>query len=166
VALGVYPYLDALASDSDEQRYFAIVALRLHASTPSALLRHVAIIYFVDGKGEPPNAPACSSGYNVADVLEGRSDWRPVEVEEFRRFIEDDARVRPWLEKHFAELDHAIQHNAVWQSELLADDDDEDDISAAMIRRAIIQASAAAPDALAQLLASANCSQRCRPAPT
>ena len=62
VALGVYPYLDALASDSDEQRYFAIVALRVHASTPSALLRHVAIIHFVDGQGEPPNAPARSSG--------------------------------------------------------------------------------------------------------
>lgn len=160
VALGVNPYLDALASASDEERYFAIVALRLHASTPAALLPHVAIIYFVEGKGDPPKAPAYSSGYCVADVLEGRSDWSPVEVGEFRRFIEGDERVRPWLEKHFAELDHAIRTNAVWQSELLAGDDDDDDISAAMLRRTIIQTSAAAPDALAQLRAPVNRLQR------
>jgi hypothetical protein len=152
VALGVNPYLDALSCGSDEQRYFAIAALRLHAGTPEALLPHVAVVYFVDGDREPPNAPAYCSDYSVADVLEGRSDWSSDEVEEFRRFISDDQRVRPWLETRFAEIDKAIRTNAVWESDLLVNDDDEaDEISAAMIRRAIIHASAVAPDALAAL---------------
>lgn len=35
VALSASPYLDALAAERDETKYFAIVALRLHASTLS-----------------------------------------------------------------------------------------------------------------------------------
>lgn len=77
VAVSASPYLDALAADKDESRYFAIVALRLHAGTPQALRDHLVIGYFGEDQGTPPDAPSYNSGYCVSDVLEGRSDWNP-----------------------------------------------------------------------------------------
>jgi hypothetical protein len=64
VALSVSPYLDALASDKDESKYFALVALRLGASTPQALRDHVVIGYFREDQGTPPNAPSYD-GYSA-----------------------------------------------------------------------------------------------------
>ncbi len=77
VALSISPYLDALTAGSDESKYFAILALRLSANSPQALLYQVVIGYFREGQGTPPDAPSYPSGYCVGDVLEGRSDWSP-----------------------------------------------------------------------------------------
>lgn len=148
VALSASPYLDALWSEKDESRYFAIVALRLHANSPEALRNHLVIGYFVEGQGTPPDAPSYNSGYCVADVLEGRSDWSPEEVDEFRQFL-DEPRIEAWLQAQFDEIDAAIEDNPVWGSELL--DLKSDGIDVNSLKRFIVQKSALEPDAMRQL---------------
>lgn len=150
VALSASPYLDALTSGPDESKYFAIVALRLNAPTPGALRDHLVVGYFVEGKGTPPDAQSYNSGYCVADVLEGRSDWSPEEVEEFRAFL-TEPRLGSWLQAQFDEINQAIQGNSVWASKLLENELALSDIDVPMIKRAIIQKSAMEPDAMAQL---------------
>jgi|CXWL01.1.fsa_nt_gi hypothetical protein len=150
VALSASPYLDALASEKGESKYFAAVALRLHANTPRALCDHLVVGYFVEGQGTPPHAPSYNSGYCVADVLAGRSDWSVAEVEEFRQFL-DEPRVGIWLQTQFDELNDAIRDNPVWDSELLVNDVESDEFDVPMLKRAIIQKSAAEPKAMAQL---------------
>lgn len=153
VAFSASPYLDALMSGSDESRYFAVVTLRLNAPTPERLRDHLVIGYFVDGQGVPPDAPSYDSGFCVADVLEGRSDWNRDEIEEIRAFMNNEPRFGPWLQAQFDELNQAIETNPVWDSELLESDPASDDIDACMLKRTIIQASAMEPDAMAQLRA-------------
>lgn len=148
VAVSISPYLDALADGPDESRYFAVVALRLHAATPEALRDHVVIAYFVEGQGTPPDAPYYNSGYSVGDVLSGRSDWTPDEIEDLRKFL-DEPRMIDWLRHEFAEIDRAIRENPVWDSELV--NMDSGDFEVGMIRRAIIRSSAAEPEAMAAL---------------
>lgn len=71
VALSASPYFDALTSGPDESKYFAIIALRLHAATPEALRNHLVVGYCIEGEGIPPNTSFYNSGYCIADVLEG-----------------------------------------------------------------------------------------------
>jgi hypothetical protein len=151
VALSASPYLKALASGPDESRYFAVVALRLNAPTPDALVKHLVIGHYLDGTGTPPNAPCYNSGYCVADILEGRSDWSPDEVDEFRNFITQDPRFKTWLQAQFDELNHAIEVNPLWESDLMQT---SDGIDVRAIKRAIILKSAAEPGVMAQLRAS------------
>ncbi|MCC7182361.1 MAG: hypothetical protein IT509_02175 [Rhodocyclaceae bacterium] len=148
VSLSASPFLDALSSEQDGSRYFAIVALRVHAATPQALRDHLVIGYFVDGQGTPPDAPSYSTGYCVADVLEGRTDWSPDEVDEFRQFL-DQPRFRTWLQARFDEIDEAIRNNPVWGSELLVPG--SSNFNVPTLKRAIIQNSAAGASAMAQL---------------
>lgn len=159
VALSASPYLDALKSGPDESRYFAIVALRLHAATPLALRDHLVVGYFKEGEGRPPNAPCYDSGYCVADVLEGRSGWSADEVEEFRAYLTGDPRFGPWLQANLDELNQAIQDNPVWGSELLDLDGESGTVDVPMLKRAIIQKSAMEPGAMAQLRATAGVEQ-------
>jgi hypothetical protein len=153
VALSAGPYLDALASGSDESKYFSVVALRLNSATPEALLKHLVVAYFVEGEGSPPHAPSYDSGYCVSDILEGLSDWSPDEVEEFREFLTSEPRFKPWLQAQFEELNQAIKDNPVWGSDLLDNEFASDKIDVPMIKRAIIQKSAMEVGAMAQLRA-------------
>lgn len=148
VALSASPYLDALSSEKDESRYFAILALRVYANSPQALRDHLVIGYFVEGQGTPPDAPSYNSGYCVADVLEGRSDWSADEVEEFRRFL-DEPRIGDWLQAQFDEIDSAIKNNPLWGSELLQERFGEIEVHS--LKRTIVQNSALEPDAMRQL---------------
>ncbi|MBP7623351.1 MAG: hypothetical protein KA763_05220 [Xanthomonadales bacterium] len=150
VALSASPYLDALNSEKDESKYFAIIALRAHTNTPQALRDHLVIGYFVDGVGTPPDAPSYNTGYCVGDVLEGRTDWSPAEIEEFRHFF-DEPRFSAWLQVQFDEIDEAIRNSPVWHSELLANDLNSDEIDVPMLKRAIVQKSALESDAMRQL---------------
>jgi len=122
VAVSASPYMDALSAEKDESRYFAILALRVHANSLQGLRDHLVIGYFVEGQGMPPTL-SYNSGYCVADVLEGRSD----EVEEFRQFL-DEPRFSAWLQAQFDELDDAIRNNPVWESELLSNNLSSNDI--------------------------------------
>lgn len=153
VAFSTSPYLDALGAEKDEAKYFAIFALRVHASTPQALRDHVVIGYFVEGGGIPPHAPSYDSGYCVADVLEGRTDWSPDDIEDLRQFMAHDPRFGPWLQAQFDDINVAIRDNPVWDSELLVNDVASDDIDVPLLKRAIIQKSAIEPGAMAQLRA-------------
>lgn len=144
VSLSLSPYLDALASGPDEAKYFAVVALRLNAPTPEALLNHVVIGYFREGQGAPPDAPSYNSGHCVDDVLEGRTDWRPEEVEEFREFL-TGPRVVPWLQIQWDGLNQAIQNCSIWSLE---------GGEQSFVECAIIQNSALMPNAMGQLRAS------------
>lgn len=153
VALSISPYFDALIHGPDESKYFAVVALRLNAATPDALRDHLVVDYFVEGEGTPPDAPSYNSGYCVADVLEGRSDWTPEEVAEFRAFLSSEPRFGPWLQAQFEELDQAIQGNSVWEADLLANEVTSNDIDIPLIKHALIQKSAMEPSAMAQLRA-------------
>jgi hypothetical protein len=153
VGLSINPYLAVLTAGSDEQRYFAVVALRFNVATPEDLLAHLVVAYFDSSAGTPPAAPTYNSGYCVADILEGRADWTPAEVEEFRAFVTVDPRFGPWLQQRFDDLDRAIQENHVWDSELLENDVTSDVVDAPLIKRAIIRKSALEPTAMQQLRA-------------
>ena len=150
IALSASPYLNALAAEKDESRYFAIVALRAHASTPNALRDHLVIGYFEQGQRTPPDAPSYDSGFCVSDVLEGRSNWSADEVEEFRQLLEEPRMVN-WLQTQFDEISDAIRDNMVWASELLANDLESDELDVPMLSRAVVQKSALQPDAMRQL---------------
>jgi hypothetical protein len=150
VGISINPYLDALSCGRDESRFYAIVALRLNAATPEALRSHVAIVYFVDGAGMPPNAPLYYPGYTVADVLEGRSDLTEQEVTEFRAFLAEP-RFEAWLQDRFREIDQAIRNNPVWSSELMQEGADEDALDVATLKRAAISKTVLEENAMAAL---------------
>lgn len=124
------------------------VALRVHAATPQRLRDHLVIGYFVEGQGTPPDAPSYNTGYCVADVLDGRTDWSAAEVEEFRQFL-DEPRFNAWLQAQFDEIDQAIQSNPMWNSALLAQE--SGGIDTHSVKRAIVQRSALDVDAMRQL---------------
>lgn len=150
MALSASPYLDAVTAGTDAQRYFAIVALRLNALTPEALVKHLVIAYFVEGTGTPPDARNYNSGLCVGDILEGRSDWSADEVDELRHLVTDDPRFKPWLQAQFDEIDAAIQTSPLWNSELLVVGD-EVDINA--LKRNAIHRAAMEPGAMSHLRA-------------
>lgn len=153
VALSISPYLDALTSGPDESRNFANVVLRLNIATPEDLRDHLVVGYFVEGEGAPPAARSYNSGYSVADVLSGCSDWSPDEVEEFRAFLTKDPRFDPWLQDQFDELHQTVRDNSVWGSGIPENDTESNDIDVTRIKRAIILKSAMNPNAMAQLRA-------------
>lgn len=53
VALSASPYLDALSSEKDEARYFAILALRVHANSPETLRDHLPVSPVAAVSGRP-----------------------------------------------------------------------------------------------------------------
>lgn len=148
VAFSVTPYLDALSEGSDDSRYFAISALAMHASTPDALRDHVLICCFIEGEGTPPDAPVYFTGYCIGDVLEGRTDWNPDEVEELRGFVMHGPRFSEWLQDQFDALDSAIRNNPVWNSPLGIE---SDEIDVPAMKRAVIIRTAMNPDAMGKL---------------
>jgi hypothetical protein len=150
VALSASPYLDALAKEPDESKYFAMLALRVHANSAQALRDHLVVGCFREGEGTPPDAPCYNTGYCVADVLEGRTDWSPDEVEELRGFLAEP-RFLSWLQVEFDAIDAAIRDNPVWDSELLDNDLASDQIDVPMLKRAIIQRSVLEMNAMEQL---------------
>jgi len=151
VGLTICPYLDLLATGTQEQRYFALVTLRLNAAKPEALLGHLVVMYF---EGNPPDAPAYSSPYCAADIMEGRSDWLPSEVDEFIEWLTENTAFAPWLRGQFDDLNRAIQENSVWESPLMENDLDSDLVDEPMIKRAAIHRAALLPDAMIRLRSS------------
>lgn len=149
ICFSISPYLEALADEQDEARYFAVVALRSRVPSAEHLIPHIVIGYFHEDQGAPPDAPNYHSGYCIGDVLDARTDWSEEECRELRAFIETEARFRSWLETQFADLDQAIRENTVWTSPLLQDESDE--INVNTLKRAIVEKSARAPDSMAQL---------------
>lgn len=150
VALSASPYLDALAREPDESKYFAMLALRVHANSPQTLRDHLVVGCFREGEGTPPDAPCYNTGYCVADVLEGRTDWSPDEVEELRGFLAEP-RIVTWLQAQWDAIDEAIRDNPVWDSELLSNDLASDSIDVPMLKRAVIQKSVLEMNAMEQL---------------
>jgi hypothetical protein len=153
MAFSASPYLDAVRTGTDAQRYFAIVALRLNALTPEALVKHLPIAYFVEGTDTPPNARNYNSGLCVDDILEGRSDWSTDEVEELRHLVTDDARFKSWLQARFDEIDDAIQTISLFAPGALGSPSESDEIDADTIMRAAIHRAAMEPDAMSHLRA-------------
>lgn len=151
VAISSIPFLNALESRHAESRYFATLALHHHVTTPDILCANLIVGYFLEGEGTPPYAPMYSSGYRVADVLEGRSDWQPDEVEEFREFLQSP-RNQSWLQREFARVADACQNNATWIQEWVDADKQLPDI--AHLKREVLAASATRPDALIRILAA------------
>ena len=149
--LSVYPYLQVLQSGSSEQQYYAVVALRINASSPIALRDHVVIAYFSEDQGTPPNAPTYNSGLSVADVLDGRADWSRDEVDEFRAFIMDDSRLGPWLDQRYSEIESAIQNCSLWNSQLMENDLSSEVVDEPLVKRAVIQRSATEASAMSQI---------------
>lgn len=141
-ALSAMHYLDALASEKPQTRYYAMLALRLHALTPGALRDHLAVGYFIDGEGAPPDAPCYNAGYCVADVLEGRAGWTQAEIDECRNFLESDSRFAQWLQEQHDQINVAIRDNPVWNSPLcvISDDDDPATDIFAVLRTAVMRA--------------------------
>ncbi|HET8941534.1 MAG TPA: hypothetical protein VFN13_06070 [Rudaea sp.] len=146
VALSASPYVDLLKSQySDDNRiYFTIVAIRLNIPSSEQLRDHLVVGYFRP-EGEPPNAPSYYSGYCVADIFSGRSDWSQDEIEEFGAWIESDERFEPWLVAQFDEINAAIQESFIWNSPLLADDD------VALVKRRLIEKAALEPASMEQI---------------
>jgi hypothetical protein len=150
VGVSIRSYIDALTAGQEESMYFAIVALRLNVVTPEALRDHVLIVYFDESKGAPPHAPAYSSGYCVADVLEGRTDWSLDEVEEFRAFL-TEPRFAHWLQAQFDALNQVIRDHPLWALDWMDINETSNEIDARSMARVLIQKSAMEPDAMAHL---------------
>lgn len=111
VALSIIPYVDAISSGTDEEKYAAIVAILMDIPTPQALKNQLIVCYYDESKGTPPDAPIYSSGHCVADILDGRSNWASDEVEEFRSFLDSTPSFIPWLKIQFDELMQIIRNN-------------------------------------------------------
>jgi hypothetical protein len=150
VGITIDPYLDALSRGSDESQYFAVVALRLKASTPEAFGDQVVVVEFDRSTGVPPEADLLDACWSVDDVLQGRSGWSADEVDEFQAFLATP-RARERLRAAHAEFNLAIRGSPVWRSPLLGSDPEGGAIDEAAIRRAIVAKSAMADDALAQV---------------
>lgn len=60
---------DGATTGTSEQMYAFILAYRLKVKTPEDICDFLPVIYFKEGEGEPPNAPAYRSGFLVRDVL-------------------------------------------------------------------------------------------------
>ena len=148
VGLTVEPYLDAIKSGDENLSYFGIVTFRLNVPSPDQLRDHVAIVYYRDGG--PPNGSAYISGYCIADVLSGTSDFSAAEVEEFREWLDDNSQLGPWLSTEFAEINQAIAGSPVWESALLSDD------GASALKRVVLERSALEPMSMA-MLRNARC---------
>lgn len=148
VGFSINPYLELLASGSEAQQYFAIVALRLNAATLDSLRGHLVVAYF---RGPPPEGPAYNSGYCLLDVWEGRSDLSPAEVAELREFLTSNPDVEPWLAEQFADLNIAIERNLVWTSDLMENGEASDSLDARTFQRAAIQRAALGPTAMEEL---------------
>ncbi len=148
VAVSISPYLDALDEDNENAAYYAVIALSLHASTPEDLMRHAVV--GVIPEGLPVDGTAYRTGYCVADILEGRSDWSAEDVEAFREFLASD-RVRVWLAEDFAELMAAIREHPVWQSPLCEGFHDPERLDVPALKRAVIGKSAMESSSMAFL---------------
>ena len=70
VALSASPYLDALSSEKDEARYFAILALRVHANSPETLRDHLPVSPVAAVSGRPRSL----RGTLIAALVIGLSD--------------------------------------------------------------------------------------------
>lgn len=104
----------------------------------------------MEGEGEPPDAPSYSSGYCVADVLEGCSDFSADEIEEFREYL-TEPRVASWLKKQFLELHLVIQNYSVCQPEQLENGEALVNVDILRLQRVLIEKAALEPAAMEQL---------------
>ena len=118
VAISIHPYIRAVTKGPDTSMYFAVTTIRLHAADPGKLCGYLAVGYLDELESTGAEPIWRDSGYGVADILEGRTDWTSPEVEEFRNLI-DSGRFQSWLQDAYIELNAAIKDSPLWQTELM-----------------------------------------------
>lgn len=74
------PWLEALTTGKDEDKFSRMLWYRLHVRSPEQLRDNLLVIYFREGEGTPPDAPHYSSGLYVVDVLQGKAGWSEDEL--------------------------------------------------------------------------------------
>lgn len=108
VGLNLEPLLDGLRFGEDYRVFGNIYIYRRQVHQPADLLPLATVLYYREGEGNPPDAPAYSSGFTVQKVLDGEAGWSEAEIAEFRTFLEGDARVKAWLATYFDEINQII----------------------------------------------------------
>jgi len=131
------PYFRAIASGSDDAKFFAISALRINAARPETLCQQLAV-----------ESCGTETALCVADILDGYAGWSQDEAEELRQFLEKNTDFTSWLRSTFANLENGIQNSPVFESNLVQNDFDLNKPNADMLLRAIVLKSALKPDAM------------------
>lgn len=122
VGVEVTPLAKHASEGADEHIYAFIVDYRLKIQQPSDLRNLLAVLYYKDSLDEPPKAPSYRSGHLVQDVLAGRADWSPSEIEEFKTWLETDRAVNVCMTEQFDAINAAIRNSPVWKSDFMLDD--------------------------------------------
>lgn len=112
---------DGATTGTSEQMYAFVLTYRLEVHTPEDLCGFLPVIYFKEGEGDPPNAPAYRSGFYVTDVLEGKAGWSEDEIDELKAWLAGNEQLKAWLKKNFVEVDLAIRNSPLWNSEFMND---------------------------------------------
>lgn len=111
--------LESAMASSSEEVYALVLLYRLEVKKPEDLALFLPVVYFEEGKGEPPNAPKYRSGFLVMDVLDGKAGWTADESEELMSWIKDNEPLKAVLNKKFAEIDLAIRNSPLWDSDFM-----------------------------------------------
>lgn len=112
-ALSISPIIDGLHHNEHDAVAAWVTTFRLEVSAPRDLLPWVPIGYFHDGHGGPDGL-TYDSGLRVRDVVDGRADWTPEEVEEFRQWISTHRRLDDWLAECLQDINEAIRALPIW----------------------------------------------------
>jgi hypothetical protein len=111
----------AATSGTPEQMYAFALTYRLEVKKPEDLCNFLPVIYYKEGEGEPPKAPAYDSGFLVMHVLDGKAGWSEDEINELRKWLSENKKLQDFLEKNFNEIDLAIKNSPLWRSEFMRD---------------------------------------------
>ena len=117
VAIVPIALVDLFRYAEHETFYRRVLFFRLRVRKPADLLRSIPVVRFDETRGEPPNAPACRTGFNVADVLDGKTDWSAQEVDEFRHWLDTDPRLAGELQAAFDEINDVIRDSPFWMED-------------------------------------------------
>ncbi|MCA8967517.1 MAG: hypothetical protein KDC48_21730 [Planctomycetes bacterium] len=117
VAIAPFALVDLFRYAEHEEFYRRVLLFRLRLRKPADLLRSVPVARFDETAGEPPNAPAYRTGFNVADVLDGKAGWTEQEVDEFRHWLDTDPRLPGELQAAFDEINDVIRDSPFWMED-------------------------------------------------
>jgi hypothetical protein len=106
---------EKLKSGTSDEIYSLVVLYRLNVRTPEDIIPLLSVVYFKE-QGDPPRSPF-RSGFLIQDVLEGKSEWAPEEISEFREWLDGNQKLKAAVAVEFEEINKAIKDSLVWDSD-------------------------------------------------
>ena len=111
VSVAPLSLLEQIKFGEEFKVYQLIFVYRMAVQEPKDLRNVLPVIYFLEGQGEPPDAPQYESGHLVQDVLDGKAGWSEIEIEDFKKWLETDPALNDWVNTNFKEIDEAIRNS-------------------------------------------------------